>query len=101
MRSYQRCWSHVDLPNTRRARGFIHTPEEEKAIKAYTQSLYIIYFIQSEIEPSAVYRFIESFSQLSEISSDSILNFTTSQNFNNIYRRVRNKWMAAELLPNN
>lgn len=75
--------------------------KRKKAIKAYTQSLYIVYFIQSELDPSAVYRIIESFSQLTEISSDSILNFTTAQNFNNIYRRVRNKWMSAELLPNN
>lgn len=75
--------------------------KRKKAVKAYTQSLYMIYFLQSEIEPSAVHRFIESFSQLGEISSDSILNFTTSQNFNNIYRRVRNKWMAAEPLPTN
>ena len=75
--------------------------DRKKAIRAYTQSLYIIYYIQSEIDPSAVNRIIESLSQLSEISSDSILNFTTNQNFNNIYRKVRNKWISGDLLPSN
>jgi tetratricopeptide (TPR) repeat protein len=72
--------------------------DKKNATRAYTQSLYLFYLIKKEYEPSFNLRLIESIIQSREISSESILNFTTSQKFNTIYRNARQRWLSRTLL---
>lgn len=71
---------------------------QKEALQAYTQSLFMIYYLDSTYGTSVFPRIIEHISQSSEISSNSILSFTTGQNFNTIYRIVRSNWKEGNLL---
>ena len=72
--------------------------DRKSAIRAYSNSLFIIYYIEQEYENDFYSRVIEAILQLSELSSNSILNFTTGTDFNTVYQRARERWFNNELL---